>query len=219
MTQQILTWESGAGWLVFSGGASEGSPIRAQALTRAAMDGDMVCISFADDGGESLFDDMEDLGAPSGYILDIENTDPQTLTEELYQASLIVIEVGTHLDAFYQAVQGVTLQALRTAYQRGAVVLIEGLATNVFGRWVVSDEGRILAGAQWVHNAFIEPDSDGVQTSRAVQAIMANNPDAIAINISVGSAIALGSHGRIELWGEKKVTLSIGKQYADPTDS
>lgn len=214
MSDKKLQYITGKGWLIFSGGNSASSPIRAQAITRAKSYGITAYISKADDEGDSLLDDMVDLGARSGYFIDLEYDEAEEMIEQLKTASLIVIEVGSSLDALYYALRGAALEGIKQAYERGGVVLIEGLAVNLFGRWVMSNEGDILDGFNWVLNTFIEPESTGIDDSRAVQTIMQQIEDAIAINIASGSALVVGGEGQVEIWGEEKnVTISLGRGY------
>jgi len=213
-TTYPLQYLAGRGWLVFSGGNTAGSEVRAQALSRAKTYGAVAYISLADDGGDALMDDMEDLGARTGYFVDLQYESSDEILEQLQAASLIAIEVGSSLDALYDAFQGAAIEGVRKAYQRGAIILLEGLAINLLGRWVVSDNGELLQGFNWVQNAFIEPQSGGIDDSRAVQAVLQAMVDAIAINIDSGSALALGPDGQVELWGEQAVTISLGRQYS-----
>ena len=215
MAEKVLKYLSGRGWLVFSGGNTSGSPIRAQALTRAKAYGATAYISQADDGGDALMDDLEDLGARSGYFVDLEYDSAEDIAEELETASFIAIEVGSSVDSLYHALNEKAVAGLLEAYQRGAVILVEGLATNLFGRWVLSDSGDLLDGLDWVKDTFIEPESSGVEDSRAVQMVMTRIPDAIAVNIAAGSALVLGPDGIVEVWGEEQnVTISLGRGFS-----
>jgi hypothetical protein len=215
MADKILKYLSGRGWLIFSGGNTAGSPIRAQALARATAYGTTAYISLADDSGDALMDDMEDLGARSGYFVDLQYEDPDDIQEQLQTASFIAIEVGASLDALYRVLSDDAVAGLRDAYERGAVILLEGLAANLFGRWALSDNGELLDGLDWVKNAFIEPESAGIDDSRAVQTVMAKIPDAVAINITAGSALVLGPEGQVEVWGEEQnVTISLGRSFS-----
>lgn len=216
MAENTLQYISGRGWLVLSGGNTEGSPIRAKALTRAREYGITAYVSSADDGGDALLDDMEDLGARSGYFIDPEYDDPEDIIEEMKTASIIVIEVGSSLDNLYRMLRGATIEGIRQAYERGGVVLVEGLATNIFGRWVLSDEGEIIEGLNWIQNAFIEAQSTGAEDSRAVQTVLNEIAEAVAINVALGSALALGPDGAVEVWGEEqRVTISLGRKYLE----
>lgn len=214
MSEKTLNYLAGRGWIILSGGNTAGSPIRASALARAREYGITAYISTADDGGDSLLDDMEDLGARSGYFIDPEFDEAEDIIAEMKTASLIIVEVGNSIDSLLKILKGSALEGMKQAYERGAIVLIEGLAVNLFGRWLITDEGNIADGFNWINNAFIEPQSTGVDDSRAVRAVLNEIADAVAINIDSGSAIALGPEGAVEVWGEeKKVTISLGSKY------
>ncbi|MFN8448489.1 MAG: hypothetical protein U0521_07830 [Anaerolineae bacterium] len=89
-TQTVLQWLDGRGWLVLSGGGSD--EICAQALGRVAADG-VACVSPSGDP-DALLDDIADLGAPSGYLVDVFGEDDQTLRDKLAQAGMIVVVAG-----------------------------------------------------------------------------------------------------------------------------
>ena len=208
-----LEWISGSGWLVFAA-ENTNSAVRAQALARMDSDGGVAYISLADDGGDSLMDDMEDLGAPTGYMIDIELEDSATIRQQLKDISMVVLESGASLDRLARALRGSVVDALREAYEGGALILVEGLAVNLFGRWSVSDSGHVFEGLDWLKNVFIEPDVSSLEESRAVQMVLRAHPQAIALEIGVGSALALGAGGRVEVWGAGQVTVALGSHYA-----
>jgi hypothetical protein len=216
MAEGTLNYLAGRGWLIFSGGNTPDGEIRALAIARAKTYGITAYISSADDGGDALMDDMEDLGARSGYFIDLEMEESEDTLDELKTSSLVVIEVGTSIDTLHAALRGDVLEGVKQAYQNGGVVLIEGLAVNLFGRWVVADDGAIIDGLNWVKNAFIEPESTGAEDSRAVKAVLSEMADAVAINIEAGAALALGPNGAIERWGEDaNVTISLGRKFTE----
>lgn len=215
MTQQVLRWLPGNGWLVFSGGDDGRGAIRSEALARALTDGGAAYLSFAEDGGDALIEDMGDLGAPVGYLLDPRNEEPETILSALQEASIIVLEAGERIDDLLRASQELLQTALRVAYERGAVLLFEGLAINLLGRWSLSDAGDLFEGWHWLQDAFLEPDAQGMDSSLAVQRILSLEVNAVAISVGTGSALALGPQGRIELWGERQVTVSLGRAYHD----
>ena len=67
-----IRWPESNGWLALSGSPGPRSDIRAQALSRANANGVIACISLADDLGDDLMDDLADLGAPTGYLVDLQ---------------------------------------------------------------------------------------------------------------------------------------------------
>jgi hypothetical protein len=211
--ETILNWQAGYGWLVFSGGWNYDSDLHAEVLARANSDGAIAYISFADDGGDALLNDMEELGAPTGFMIDVRHETEVSVIKQLEDIAIIVIESGDSIDEMYNTLTTVIVQGILEAYQAGALILVEGLAINLFGRWVVSDGGEILDGLNWVENTFLEPNVTSAEDSHAVQDILTEYGDAIAIEIGSGSALALGINGQIEILGERQVTISLGKQY------
>lgn len=214
MNQQgPLRWIEGAGWLIFGGAAN--SEIRAEALTRARPDGFVAYVSFSHDRGDALMDDMEDLGAPAGYLVDFVADQGVGLQKQLEEASLVVLEVGSSLDTLMETLNDMTVTALRQVYERGAVILVEGLAINGFGRWWISDSGEMYEGLDWIGQAFLEPSVTSANESHAVQEVLAAFPDAVALEIGDSSALALSGNGKVEVWGDQQVTVSLGRQYTE----
>jgi hypothetical protein len=216
-TRGLLTWPDGLGWLILSGGESDtSSPLRAQALARAASGGALY-ISLADDEGEALQEDLEDLGAPAGYILDL-SEEPEELLKQMNEVAIIVVEGGESLDAAYDALAGVPLEGLRKAYEQGTVIVLEGMAVNLLGKWAMTDEGEILDGIDWVTNAFLEPGVSTVEDSPAIQAILNEHDEAVGVAIGLGSALALGGSGALEAWGEEQVVVALGRGYQNRSE-
>lgn len=209
----FLRWIDGNGWLVFAGGATKEGDVRARALARLDAGGAVAYISLANDGGDALLDDMEDLGAPTGFILDVLHEPSGVVEEQLKSVAMVVIEGATSIDSLYRALSESVIEAIRAAYERGALILLEGLAINLFGTWLMSDDGVIYEGLGWVHEAFLEPNVTSAQDSRAVQDVLMSQPKAIAIAIGESSALALGGDGTLEVWGDKQVTISLGGYY------
>lgn len=208
----LLTWLDGLGWLVLSGGESDaGSAIRAQALSRAPSGGALY-ISLAGDEGEALQEDLEDLGAPAGYILDLKD-DRESLMKQMNEVALVVVEGGESLDDVYDALSGVLLEGLRKAYEQGAVILLEGMAVNLLGKWAMTDEGEVLDGIDWVSNTFLEPGVSSIEDSPALQAILNEHDEAVGVAIGSGSALALGGGGELEAWGNEQVVVALGRAY------
>ncbi|MFQ3646664.1 MAG: hypothetical protein SNJ54_06455 [Anaerolineae bacterium] len=213
MNQQgPLRWIPGTGWLILATPAPD-SEVRSQALARADADGVVVYVSFADDRGDALMDDMEDLGALAGYLVDFHVDRGAVLEQQLEHATMLVLETGTSLDAVLATLDADVVESLRRLYERGAVLLIEGLAMNAFGRWTLTDSGDVINGLGWLENVFVEPvssDSDNTMIHQLLQAY----DDGIGISIGEGSALVLGGDGSVEVWGQGKVQISLGRQYS-----
>lgn len=205
-TQSVLNWLDGRGWLILSGGADD--EIRAQALGRAAADGGVACVSLSGDP-DALLDDIADLGAPSGYLVDVFGEDDQTLRDKLAQAGMIVITGGGSAADVRGALLGAALEGIEAAYANGAVILLEDYGAMAFGAWLVDDD--VTTGLEWLTGA-------AVLTGVADAALHATpifdaQPNAVAIAIMFGSALALGPDGQVETWGKREVTIALGSAY------
>ncbi len=208
----VFRWIDGAGWLVLSGGADSFGEIRARVLGRAAADGGVVYISLDIEDGE-VIDDMDDLGAPTGYTLDVISEDDETIVKHLTEASVVVVQNADSVDNLLSALSGAATKGLQAAFERGAVILAEGLGAHVFGAWVVAGPGQLKPGLDWVKKAFIIPTAAGVADADKVRETLEKQPEAIAIGIRTGSAMVFGPGGEIETWGDGQITVALGSGY------
>jgi hypothetical protein len=216
-----FSWLESNGWLALSGSADRLSEIRAQALSRVNVDGFVAYISLADDAGDSLMDDMVDLGAPTGYFVDLENDDNNTIYERLSTANMIVVEPGDSIDLLKKMITQTVIQAIKEALNLGALILFEGLASNLAGEHIVTVDGQIKKGMRFVNNVYISSDVESILDVEDVQKIVTVAPETVFIGIQCGSALVLGPNGTIETWGEKRVTISLdtGLDDSDPSNN
>lgn len=205
-----FSWYDAIGFLVLAGSNTSDSPIRAQVITRAATDGGIAYISLAEDGGDAFLEDMDDLGAPPGFMIDLYEDDPETIEDGLSEAGIVVIQAGERIDTLYAALRGKTIGLLRSVLERGAFIFVEGDAIQIFGTWFVSDEGQLRDGFDWVHNSLIIPDT---QNPEMIQALLMNIPKAIGLTIGQASALVLTYDQTMELWGNRDVKISFGSQF------
>lgn len=209
----VLRWLDGRGWLVLSGSPSD--EIRALALGRAAADGGVAYVTFGQSiEAEKTLADMEDLGAPSGYLVDVLTEDDATIHTRLGDASLIVITGGDSVDEMRSALLGAAASGIQEAFANGALILAEGLSAMLTGAWVISDSGALTPGLEWVDGALIIPALTSVVGSQQAQEVLAAQPMGIAVSIGAGSALALGPDGEVETWGQKQVTVTLGRNYS-----
>ena len=204
--QSVFQWLDGRGWLVFSGGGDD--EIRATALGRAAADGAVACVSLTGDP-DHLLDDIADLGAPTGYLVDVYGEDDATLHEKLSQSGMVIIAGGEDAAHVRGALRGAALEGILAAYANGAIILLEGYSATAFGSWLIhetiEDGLELLTGAAVLTNVE--------DAAFYAKAIFAAQPEAIAVNVMTGSALALGPDGQIERWGEREVTIVLGPAY------
>ncbi len=205
-----FTWYESPGWLVLSGGADPLGEIRAGALSRYSASGAIAYISLAADLGDALMDDMAELGAPTGYLVDLEEQDNNTIYERLSEAGLVAIEAGSEpasLERLLRLLRPTAAPALKEALGRGALLLFEGRAAALAGQYFLRPAGEIGAGLNFVSNVLISSTS-------AASAAQRLRPEAVFLGLAPGAALALGPQGQIETWGEQDITIRLGEMSA-----
>ena len=205
-----FSWLESNGWLVLSGSADSLSDVRAQALSRVNAEGAVAYISLADDLGDSLMEDMADLGAPTGYLVDLEDEDNNAIYERISTAGMIVIEPGESIEHLKKLMTQTVIRAMKEALSLGSLMLFEGIASNLAGEHIVTANGQLAKGLKFVDNVYIAPDVETVLEIKDLQTIYADYPETVFIGIQSGSALVLGPGNYVETWGEKRVTISLG---------
>jgi len=195
-----FSWQDSPGWLVLSGSADPLSEIRARALSRYSASGAIAHISLAADSGDAIMDDMAELGAPTGYLVDLEELDNNTIYERLSQAAMIVLEAGPAPLELLRLLRTTAIHALKAALRRGALLFFEGAAAAIAGQHVLLPDGEIASGLNFVSGALVH--CGGAPAGPLP-------PGAVGIRLAPGAALALGPAGQVETWGEPAITLRL----------
>lgn len=204
-----FSWQAENGWLVLSGGVDALGDIRGRALSRSEASGDIVYISLADDLGDSLMDDMAELGATSGYLLDIEEADNNEVYERLSGAVMIVIEANGRGPDLLRLLRRTAVHPLKDALNRGGLVLLEGAAAATAGEYSLDSAGQIVAGLGLLQGALVVADSFGFD-DKHLRSIQLQWPKVTFLSLAAGTALVLGPDGAIETWGDRQVSISLG---------
>jgi hypothetical protein len=209
----ILRWQAGNGWLVLSGGADAGGEIRSQALRRAKADGALAYLGFNEASADDALDDMQDLGAPTGYLVNVVAEDDDTIRAQLTSASLILIDNSVSADEWRSTLIGAGMDGIRAALNLGAVVLAEGEGAAALSAYFVHTQGRIVNGLGLVENTLLLPEITSLSQSESARAMLERDSKGLVIGVGVGSALVLGAEGQIEVWGEREVAIALGRDY------
>lgn len=207
--QSVLRWPDGEGSLILSGGiseAGEGGQVEADVLARAPVGEPLVVIFAAGDidTAEIELERLNDLGASSGYLLDVMTEDDETIKAQLRDVGLIVISDGGQPDRLRSALVGAAAEAIRAAYQAGAHILGVGAGVQVFGTIFPNNK----QGLNWIENTAVLPirsDDD----SAVLNDLITGLPQAVGIGIAPGSALVLQGNGTIQLLGNREVTIRL----------
>lgn len=216
-SRNVFHWNDGRGWLVLAGSADSTNDVRALALAKAAADGGLAYVSLGGglDAAEHVLYDLEDLGAPAGYIVDVTTEDDATVTHKLTETSVVVVEALATAEEARSALLGAAIEGIQAAYENGAIVLVEGQSAMAFGEWLVRSNGELAAGLEWLTGAIVAP---GV-TNAAEWAIDVLTTEGLAyvVGIGAGTALAFGPDGELEVWGKGEVTVALGRSLTAGT--
>jgi hypothetical protein len=203
----VLRWKDGRGWLILSGAAN--SDIRALALGLAAADGG---VAYLGRDAEQVLDDMEDLGAPAGYIVDVLAEDDEAIRARLADAGMVVIGGSSSASEARSGLMGAAVGGMETAFGNGAIILAEGQSAAAFGTWV-AESNQLMSGFDWLESGLILPGVTSLGESDPARDTLNKEALAIVIGIGEGSALALGPDGEVETWGAKQVSIALGSNY------
>ncbi|MBN8594638.1 MAG: hypothetical protein J0M33_22975 [Anaerolineae bacterium] len=207
----VLEWPDGSGWLVLAGGPD--TAIRGQAIQRMAAGGVVVYVNTGQ-GSDTIQEDMEDLGAPTGYILDILSEDDETIQQQMADANLIVLGGDDPPSAIRSALIGPVASAIRQGFERGSVLLCEGPAAAVWGTWMVDEVGTLLPGLDWLPRSIVLPGVTSAAGNPLATRLLAEHPNALLIGPGTSSALSLGPEGAVEAWGARQVMVALGREYS-----
>lgn len=214
-SKAALQWLDGRGWLVLAGRTPGTDAIRARVLSIAAADGGVAYVATQGGGAaiDQMIADMESLGAPSGYLVDVLSEDDQVIHDKLADAGIVVVGADDSAINVRSALLGAAIDGIRVAYENGAVVLAEGPAAMAFGAWVAAPDGLIQTGLEWLQGALIVPGISSVSETPEAQKVMRMKPSALAIGVGLEAALALGPDGEVEAWGDQQVTIALGPEF------
>ena len=218
-----MQWRTGAGWLVLLGGGrwEENETIHSQAVSAILDESPVAFIPAADPDptrGEAFLSFYADLGAPHGYVVPIHDrqsaNDPANY-RRLANASLIYIGGGS-LQRLLEALDGThAIDALAAAFDGGAIIVGESAGAMLLGKWGVStQQGKIYPGWGWVSDALIAAHYTPERMAQ-VWAALQRYPEALALGITDGVALALGPEGELATWTDtdQQVTVTLGAKF------
>jgi len=211
---KVIRWRDGAGWLVLSGGeldSADSTEIEAEALARVPAGDPLAYIWAAGDveSADHRLATFEDLGAPTGFLVDVLTEDDETLRRQLADSGIIVIGDGPNLGGLRSGLLGAALEGIGEAYERGAVVLGIGQGAAVLGSILVDSQGL-----GWVDGAAIVPGYERESEAARLRELLTQYPEAYGLGIGAGSALGLGPGGEIATWGKGQVTVTLGRNFA-----
>lgn len=208
----IFRWRDSRGWLVLAGSKDE--DIQAQALERAHAGRPLAFVYAASDieTADRELERLEELGAPTGYLVDVLAEDDETVIQHLGEAGMIVLGDGASLDQLRGGLLGAASEGMVAALEAGALLLAEGVAAQALGALLTARaDGK--PGLGWVEGVAVMPHFERDDARARLKEILLAHPDAIGLGIGSGSALALGPNGEVEAWGKREITVMLGSSF------
>ncbi len=140
---------------------------------------------------------LEEAGAPTGYLVDVQTEDDDTFREQLSQAGMIILGDGPDIGALRGGIAGAALDGMAQAYARGAMILAIGAGAAVLGQkfWLGIRRAPDFRG--WKKRSWFRAIGRAGRRTAALRIDPAST--LFGLGISLDSALALGPDGQVEL--------------------
>lgn len=184
----VLDWRTGRGWIVLAGNALNADEdndvdldIEAQALTKLSM-GEPIAYIYAASGdadaAEQHLESLDEMGAPTGYLVDILTEDSQSVRRQIREAGMVLLADGPDVDALRAGLQGTAAASMAEAHDRGAVIFGVGAGAAVLGAHL--DGTRGLA---WLEDAIIMTGIEDDERMEMLRVALEDRPECYGIGI------------------------------------
>ncbi len=211
----IFRWREGEGWLVLAGGGDARTPdaveILGEVLARTVSEGPLAYIWAASDveDADNFLAWANELGGRTGYLMDVAAEDPEFVMQQLSEAGIIILGDGPNLEALRSALTGAAMAGIRQAYEVGATIFGIGAGAAMMG-YAILDGQESQRGFNWLEQALVLPNYDEQQAD-LMHRFLAEYPDTYGLGLTQGAAVAFLPTGAVEVWGNKRIVVSLGK--------
>jgi cyanophycinase-like exopeptidase len=214
----IFRWRDGIGWLVLSGGGAlesdDNLSIAAAMLSHTVSQGPVAYIWAASDveSADYHMDVLRDLGARTGYLIDILTEEDDDLFRQINEAGVIILGDGPRQETLRDALVGTALRGIEEAFRRGATLYGVGASAALIGAYAVDGEA-LVPGFSWLAHSIVLPGYTPDRAER-LRGCVQQIENGYGLGLGQGAALALGPLGEVEVWGNKSITVSLGQNYS-----
>jgi len=187
--------------------------VEAKMLGHTVSQGPVAYIWAASDleTADQHMESLRDLGARTGYLVDVLTEEDDLLFRQLNEAGVIILGDGPQTETLRQALVGTALRGIEDAFSRGATVYAVGWSAALFGSYTV-DNDTLIPGFNWLAQSIImpthtPPEADGLR------GWVRQVPNGYGLGLGQGSALAFGPTGEVEVWGSAAITVSLGRHF------
>jgi hypothetical protein len=215
----VFQWRTGIGWLVVTGGGALDSEdnlsIVAAVLSRTVSQGPLAYVWAASDveSADRHMDLLRDLGARTGYLVDVLTEEDDELFRQLNEAGIIILGDGPRQEIVRDALVGAAMRGIEESFSRGATLCAVGASAGLIGAYAAEGD-TLVPGFGWLTNSIILPEYTPDQAERLRSAVLhVADGYGYGVGLGAGAALAFGPRGEVEAWGNKAITVSLGQRY------
>jgi hypothetical protein len=217
--KSIFTWPQG-GSLVLSGGGDfrrgQTDEVDTSVLRRALSDNPLAYLIAGpgkDAMGEDFLEYIQELGGPTGFMVDLLEEDIDSIQEQLAEVGIIVLGDAISETAWPRLLAGPIHESLAGALAAGTTIYAQGRLAGLFGAWYPGPLMGLMGGLAWLDNSLIYAPYQAEK--RAILGDLLQNyaPAAFGLGLAPGSALALTAEGGVEIWGGQEVTILLGPHF------
>jgi hypothetical protein len=128
----------------------------------------------------------------------------------------LVVLAGGPLGAWLEDLGQSELDEIPDRLGEGSVILAVGPAAAALGTWaLVPGSPGLSSGRGWLRGAVIVPGSNAPSDFEPVRELLGKMSKTCALGLPEGAMLAVGPSGEIEVWGELRPTLVLGRGWAE----
>jgi cyanophycinase-like exopeptidase len=201
--------------LVLSGGGDlqdqDTIEIVTQVLSRTISHGPLAYVWAAGDieYADKYLEYLADLGGRTGYLVDILTEDDETVLQQLSEAGIVLLGDGPDIQRLRSGLGGPGMAGIKKAYAQGATVFGQGAGAMVLGQAILTGEEN-RPGFNWLEQALVLHNYDESKAN-LLHDFLRQQPDTYGLALSQGAAVAFLPNGAVEVWGNKRIIVSLGR--------
>ncbi len=208
--------EGGAGWIVLGsvlpeiGGSFRG--LGERLLSRIDLARRPICVASPEADRAKVEGFVDELEAWLGSeVIRLKPAEVPAL--DWSEAGLVVL-VGGPLAVWVSALSGEHPESRGPhGADEATLVYAVGEAAEALGSWIVPPGGETLAGVGWLRGAVVLAGKPEPSSVSGVTELLAREDRSYALGLGEGDILALGPAGEVEVWGEARPTIMLGRGW------
>ena len=214
--ERLFRRRGGAGWIVVAESLPEiGGSLRGlgeRLLERIDLSRRPICVaSAASDPGvvEGFTEDFE-----AWLSVEIAVLRPEEMAALDWKEAGLVVLAGGPPSVWVAALANREGEdSIMAGAGEGSLVYAAGEPAEALGAWIMNPGGDPEPGTGWLAGSVILPGRADPAAVRGVAELLAAEDHSYAVGLGEGSVLALGPRGEVEVWGEARPTVTLGRGW------